>query len=299
MTCPYDADVPVVPAVSVVIPVRNGADLLPEQLDALAAQTTRDFEVVLSDNGSTDDTVAVARARADAVRLALRIVDSSERPGVCHARNVGIRHAAAAKVLICDADDVVVPGWVAAMASALDDHDIVCGRLDVDHINPPAVRAWSGAPPTDSLPMTMGFLPYAYGGNLGLRRAAVEVVGDFDPWYEGGHEEVDFSWRAQQAGLDIGFAPDAVIHYRLRDSLGGTVRQRFYYGRSYAQLYRRFHDAGVPRTPWRKEARFYLRLLRSLPRDVRGRRFGFWLVTAAWTAGRLAGDVRYRVRCPL
>lgn len=287
----------VAPSVSVVIPVRNGADLLPEQLDALAAQTTRDFEVVLSDNGSTDDTVDVALARADELRL--RVVDSSQRPGVSHARNVGIRNAAASKVLICDADDVVDPGWVAAMAEALDRDDVVCGRLDISRVNPPVVQSWSGAPPADSLPSTMRFLPYAYGGNLGLRRTVIDVVGEFDPEFVGGHEEVDFGWRVQQAGLTIGFVPDAVIHYRLRPSLRGTMRQRFWYGRSYAQLYRRFRDDGVPRTPWRDEARFYARLVRSLPRDARAGRTGFWLVTAAWTAGRLAGDVRYRVRCPL
>lgn len=289
--------VPVAPSVSVVIPVRNGADLLPQQLDALAAQTMRDFEVVVSDNGSTDDTVEVALARAE--ELALRVVDSSERPGVSHARNVGIRNAAAAKVLICDADDVVDPGWVAAMSAALDHHDVVCGRLDTSRVNPPAVLSWSGPPATDALPVTMGYLPYAYGGNLGLWRSVIDVAGEFDPRFVGGHEEVDFGWRVQQAGLSVGFAPDAVIHYRLRSSLRGTMRQRFWYGRSYAQLYRRFRDAGVPRTPWRAEARFYARFLLSLPRDVRAGRTGFWLVTAAWTAGRLAGDVRYRVRCPL
>ena len=288
---------PVAPSVSVVIPVRNGADLLPQQLDALAAQTTRDFEVVVSDNGSTDGTVDVALARVG--ELDLRVVDSSERPGVSHARNVGIRHAAAAKVLICDADDVVDPGWVAAMSAGLDRHDVVCGRLETGCINSPAVLSWSLPPPADSLPETMRFLPYAYGGNLGLWRSVLDVAGEFDPHFVGGHEEVDFGWRVQQHGLTIGFVPDAVIHYRLRSSLWGTMRQRFWYGRSYVQLYRRFRDAGVPRTPWRAEARSYARFVASLPRDARSGRLGFWLVTAAWTAGRLAGDVRYRVRCPL
>ena len=268
-----------------------------EQLAALRAQTHTDFEVVVADNGSTDATVDAVRAAGGALRL--RVVDASGRPGVSHARNVGARHAAAPKVLFCDADDVVDPNWVAAMAAALDHHHIVGGHLEVKRVNPPEVLAWSGSPTASGLPVTMGHLPYGVGANLGLRRSVIESVGEFDESYAGGHEEVDLAWRAQEAGLTVGFAPDAVVHYRLRGSLRSMARQRYWYGRSYAQLFRNFRHSGVRPTPLSTELRFYAVLLRSLPRDIRRRRFGFWLGTAAWTAGRLAGDIRFRVRCPL
>lgn len=282
---------------SVVVPVRDAAHVVGEQLAALQAQTHGDFEVVVADNGSTDATVEAVRAAAGALRL--RVVDASQRPGVSHARNVGARHAAAPKVLFCDADDVVDPHWVAAMAAALDRHDMVGGHLEVTKVNPPQVLAWAGSPTEDGLPVTMGHLPYGVGANLGLRRSVLAAVGGFDESYAGGHEEVDLAWRAQEAGLTIGFAPDAVVHYRLRGSLRSMARQRYWYGRSYAQLFRNFRDSGVRPTPLSRELRFYAVLLRSLPRDVRRHRFGFWLGTAAWTAGRLAGDLRFRVRCPL
>lgn len=282
---------------SVVIPARNARDLIGAQLAALARQTTSDFEVVVADNGSTDGTPDVVRSAAGS--LDLRVVDASERPGVSHARNVGARHATAPKILFCDADDVVDPGWVAAMSAALDTDDVVGGHLEVTRVNPPEVLAWATSPTTAGLPVTMGHLPYAVGANLGVRRAVLDVVGEFDESYVGGHEEVDLAWRAQHAGLSVGFAAEAVVHYRLRGSLRTMCRQRYWYGRSYAQLYRRFRHAGVDPTPLGRELRYYAVLLRSLPRDIRRDRLGHWLVTAAWTAGRLAGDVRYRVRCPL
>ncbi len=282
---------------SVVIPARDAAGIIGEQLTALAAQTRHDFEVVVADNGSTDATVDVVRDALGA--LDIRVLDASQRQGVSHARNVGMWGTTAPKILFCDADDVVDPGWVAAMSDALDAFDLVGGHLETGRVNPGEVQSRSPSPTAGGLPVTMGHLPYAVGANLGLRRAVVDAVGGFDESYVGGHEEVDLAWRAQEAGFSVGFAPDAVVHYRLRGSLRAMVRQRYWYGRSYAQLYRAFRHSGVPRTPLATELRWYAVLLRSLPRDVRRKRFGFWLVTAAWTSGRLAGDVRYRVRCPL
>jgi len=95
------------PFVSVVIPALNVADTIGDQLDALAHQTYAGaWEVVVSDNGSTDAT----RERVEVWRDRLphlRIVDSSRRRGVSPARNVGVEAARGDLVLICDGDDVV------------------------------------------------------------------------------------------------------------------------------------------------------------------------------------------------
>jgi cellulose synthase/poly-beta-1,6-N-acetylglucosamine synthase-like glycosyltransferase len=76
--------------VSVVIPARNAAWCLTEQLRALAAQDfDGTWEVVVSDNGSTDGTVALVRDLAASFPVPLRVVDASRRPGPAHARNEG------------------------------------------------------------------------------------------------------------------------------------------------------------------------------------------------------------------
>jgi glycosyltransferase involved in cell wall biosynthesis len=95
--------------VSVVIPVRNGLPFLDTQLHALADQDySGDFEVVVSDNGSTDGT----RAHVDRMSFPfpLRCVDSSQVRGVSHARNVGIAAARGEFLAITDHDDAVHPG---------------------------------------------------------------------------------------------------------------------------------------------------------------------------------------------
>lgn len=285
------------PTVSVIIPARNAADLIGLQLAALGRQTHTDFEVVVSDNGSTDDTVAVARALAGG--LDLRVVDASARPGVSHARNVGLRAGLADKLLICDADDEVAESWVAAMAAALDDHDLVTGTLEVTKLNSDE-RARTFIPPMcEGLPLSMGFRPYAFGGNLGVRRDLFDRLGGFDEEYTDGHEDVEFSWRAIEHGATLSAVPGGVIHYRLRGSRGAVIRRQFRSGKSYARLYRDYRWAGIPATPLRRELGFYARLVTSLPRNVREGELDRWLVTAAWAAGRLTGDGSYGVRCPL
>ena len=171
--CPYHSGVPPTPAVSVVIPARDAAGVIGQQLGALAAQTHRDFEVVVADNGSTDGTADAVRAAAGP--LDVRVVDASQRPGVAHARNVGIRSALAAKILFCDADDVAEPGWVAALADALDTVDLVGGRLEVGVVNSAQEVSWTLSPTDDGLPVTMRHLPYAVGANLGARRPVARV----------------------------------------------------------------------------------------------------------------------------
>src|SRR5207253_443589 len=94
-------------------------DHLPAQLEALANQTVDDFEVLVADNASRDGTVATALAQASRFRR-LRVVDASSRLGSGHARNIGLLATRSSRLLFCDADDVVSPGWVRAHRDGLE-----------------------------------------------------------------------------------------------------------------------------------------------------------------------------------
>jgi len=298
---PADRPTPLdtVPVATVVVPVHNGGATLAAQLDALTAQLGEtDFEVVVVDHNSTDDTAAVAASYA-ARRPQVRVVTAREGASVAYARNAGLREARAPRVLFCDADDVVRPGWVAAMVAALDHDDIVGGRIDVTRINAPEVQSWTGHPPVDGLAMTMKYRPHATGANLGARTAALRDLGGFDEAFVGGHEEVDLAWRAIDRGLTLGFAADAVVDYRLRDTPREVFRQRFHYGRTYAQLYSRFRDAPIPRSSVKHEVKVIALFLAEAPREWRDGHLPRWLAGLGWTLGRYRGDLTYRVRCPL
>ena len=104
----------VTPELSVVIPVRDAAATIEDQIDALLGQEwDRPWELVVVDNGSHDATQTIVERYADRDDR-VRLVDASDRPGVAHCRNVGIRAARADAIAMCDADDVVAPGWLRA-----------------------------------------------------------------------------------------------------------------------------------------------------------------------------------------
>src|SRR5215213_3208362 len=116
-------------AISVIIPVRNGAGTIEAQLAALSRQSWDGaWELIVADNGSTDDTVRRVQDAAHSLP-AVRIVDASARRGPSFARNAGARAAEGATLLFIDADDIVEPGWLGSMAEAAAQHPLVAGAL--------------------------------------------------------------------------------------------------------------------------------------------------------------------------
>src|SRR3712207_5405247 len=113
------------PSVSVVIVMRNAAATIGEQLEALSRQDyAGPWEVVVADNGSTDDSVAVVR-QWEGRLPGLQIVDASLRRGVSYARNAGVVASSGEVIAFCDADDVAEPDWLRRLVAGLGDADIV------------------------------------------------------------------------------------------------------------------------------------------------------------------------------
>jgi glycosyltransferase involved in cell wall biosynthesis len=276
----------------VIVPVRNGATTIGEQLDALAAQTYEGaWEVVVADNGSTDGTPALARSWRERVP-GLRVVDVSARPGPAYARNAAARLAEGDFLAFCDADDVVEPRWLDALVEAAGEYDAVTGVLDASALNDPDVQAWRPAR-ARRLPHA-GFLPFAPSCNLGVWADVFERTGGFDLEYPQS-EDVEWSWRMQLASYRLGFAPDAVVHYRYRTALRGVVRQGYALGIASVRLYRDFARHGYRRPPITRGLRIWGWLVLRLPYLARRRTRGTWLRRAAEAAGRVAGSARYRI----
>lgn len=285
------------PDVTVVIPCRDVVGTIEEQLAALAEQ---DFvgtvEILLSDNGSYDGLADHLDAWRQQYGLALHRVDAAGRPGVSHARNVGLRAASSNVVAVCDADDVVSPGWLSALVDQVRaGFSVVGGAIDVTTLNDEVRQAWRPGPPRDRLPEKLGFKPYAIGANLAVRRDDALAVGGWDEDYVAGGDDVDFSWRLQLAGHRIGFAPDALVHYRYRADLRGTARQARSYARCEARLLAQYADRGA--APYRpSRTRIELSWLRHNVRDLVGSEAsrGRWVYKASTVVGRLGGAVRER-----
>ena len=280
-------------SVSVVIPARNAALSLPQQLDALASQTyAGEWECIVADNGSRDGTVATATGWLNKVP-SLQVIDASARRGANFARNHGASRARGEFIAYTDADDVVTPGWLDGLVQEAIDFDMVGGALSVSALNDPTIQQWRPRPPNE-LHRPFGWLPVAPGASCAMWRYVVEQV----PWNEEfphGIQDIDFFWRAQLAGYALGFAPSAVVETRYRTSMRSTARQFFRYGKEQPRLYRRFKDEGLPRTSSKVAVLRWIWLVRRTPDLLRGSiRRGTWFRIAAYRAGRVWGSIRHR-----
>lgn len=94
------------PIASIVVPAFNAARTLSETLESLLSQTIRDYEVIIVNDGSTDNTLEIARGFTDDARV--RIVTQPNR-GLAGARNAGIAAARGKYIGFCDADDIWMP----------------------------------------------------------------------------------------------------------------------------------------------------------------------------------------------
>ncbi len=283
---------------SVVIPTFNAANVIGGQLEALNAQVgAPSFEVVVADNGSTDDLASVIDVWREHLPH-LRRVDASRGRGVSVARNVGIEHAIADKILICDADDRVSAAWVAALSGALTNAPLASGPIETTLLSGRSAGWVPIEQRTTGLFETWQGRTYGIGCNLGLRREVWEEVGGFDEGYPAGAEEIDFAWRAADLGHTFTYADDALLHYRIRTDLRGVLRQQYNSGRGTTTLYAKFRPAEVvPKSPMRR-VRHELMLMRQFPLRGDGNDRRMWLTRMAFEAGKLVEARRRRVSAP-
>ena len=207
---------------SVVIPVWNGASVLPDCLDALYTNSGSDLlEVICVDNASADDSAALIKARYPHVRLVPQPVNLGFAGGV----NAGIDLAAGDVMILLNQDCVVQPGWLAALLRALHDYPqfgiVGCMVLNADgtlnHAGAAIRRPDAyGIHLADSDGSQPRQVEYVTGAAFALRRQTWHAVGRFDEgYYPAYYEESDYCYRARRLGIETACVPDALVVHLL------------------------------------------------------------------------------------
>jgi glycosyltransferase involved in cell wall biosynthesis len=278
--------------ISVIVPVRNGMPWLEQQLRALSEQQCDEpWEVIVADNGSTDESGLVVQEWASGPHK-IRLVDASKAKGAGATRNAGVGAAQGELLAFCDADDVVQPGWLRAHVFALADADASGGVVDFWSLNGLATPF----PPSYAPPPAMsqfGFLPAAMSCNLAVRRRVFEELGGFAEDLMTG-EDVDLCWRLQLSGHRYVVSTDAVIARRDRQGFRAVFSRFTAYGRCGPALYRRYRAEGL-RRDLAGAAKSWVWLAASSPRLLRPEFRARWASIAGWRIGRLVESVRQRV----
>lgn len=282
---------------SVIIPCFNAADTIAVQLEALAGQHwSEPWEVIVSDNGSSDDSLKIVERYMERLPN-LQIVDSSDRQGSSHARNVGVLAATGEALLFCDSDDEVAPGWMAAMGEAVFRHDFVTCRLDTEKLNPLWLQKSRKNSQRDvPIQFYPHYLPFGGSCCIGVKRSLHESVGGFDESMFA-MEDVDYCWRIQLAGTNLHFVAQTAIYYRYYKRFGRMYSQMYGLGKNAAFLYRRYQPLGMPRLskPWKSAIMALRRLVISLPRIRSKQGLAVWVRAFGMLMGRLQGSIKHRV----
>lgn len=197
--------------VSIIIPAYNQAHYLGHAIESALAQTHRDLEVIVVDDGSTDDTAAVAQSFADAH---VRYVYQANR-GLSAARNTGLRHAGGEFVSFLDSDDQFLPHKLELLLAELERHPesgLAAGQaIPVDQDGQPIGQVFDKGLPAEGAQWLLGNPLHV--GSVLLRRAWQERVGYFDESLRS-YEDWDLWLRLARAGCPMRYVAQPVSLYR-------------------------------------------------------------------------------------
>ena len=194
--------------VSIVLPFFDSARFMRECIDGVLAQTYSDWELILVDDGSTDDSGAIAREYVERMPERVRCIEhpGHENRGISASRNLGMRHARGEFIAELDADDVWLPDKLARLVPELEAHPevgMVYGNslwwygwtgeaADAARDHLPVMDSTSG--PADGAAVLLRQLrgktaspcPCA----VLLRKSLVEQIGGSDEQFRGTHEDI-------------------------------------------------------------------------------------------------------------
>ena len=248
------------PFVSVIVPNYNGLRHLPVVLAALHRQRFTDFEVIVVDDASSDDSVALLESAYPDIRL----IVNRHNAGFVQSCNTGAAAARGRLIVLLNSDTEPEPAWLAELvkafvanphAATVTSKLLLFDRRDTLHTTGDMLGV-------DGIPRNRGVWERDHGqydaatqvfsgcgGATAYRREVWEALGGFDETFWMYLEDVDFGFRARLAGWEAVFAPEARVYHRLSAS-GGDVLASYYVGRNTLWLIAK----NMPRTLLRRNA---------------------------------------------
>ena len=211
------------PDISIVVCTKNRASLLAGALASLYDLATEDeftYEIVVIDNGSTDETQQVISAAAAQSKHPLRGVLEREA-GIVAARNRGIRESRGRWIAFFDDDQIADWHWLAELHRGAEERKcrVVGGAVqlalpaDCKRQLATTVRMLLGEPLGGDLPQRYGGRLTPGCGNLLVHQSVFDEVGIFLTAIDGRGEDTDLFERIQRAGIEAWYLPTAIIHH--------------------------------------------------------------------------------------
>lgn len=227
------------PFVSVIIPVRNRPEDMADCLKSLLnlAYPKDKLEIIVVDDGSTDDTVTVVKS------FGVTVVSNEESKGQAFSRNMGEANANGEILAFLDSDCTVHPDWLKEITQFFSLPGLGgVGGFVASYFRESLIDRYEEAFSSlnmgqhiifDSNSVSNFYLPSC---NFFVRREVFQEIGGFKPGMHLG-EDVDLSWRIREKGHALLYLPFGVVSHKHRNILGKMLKRRFEYGTSESDLY--------------------------------------------------------------
>ncbi|MBI3971826.1 MAG: glycosyltransferase [Chloroflexi bacterium] len=223
---------------SVIIPARNAGRTLGACLDGLAAEGVpgQNAELIVVDDGSTDDTACVA------ARPGVRVIAGAGR-GPAAARNLGARHATGDVLVFLDADTVPLAGWLREMVAPLADPSVVAVKGRYYSCQQSLVARFAQLEFEDKYARLerAAQVDFVDAGTAAYRREAFCGVGGFDERFPAqSAEDVELAFRLAARGAGFAFNPRAAVVHEHAARLDEYLVKKARYGFFRVRVYRRY-----------------------------------------------------------
>lgn len=214
-------DVEQAPRVSVVMAAYNAAEFLRQAIDSILRQTFGDFEFIIVDDGSADDTAAIVRSYADP---RIRLVQNQRNLGLARALNMGIDAARGEYIARMDADDESLPTRFEEQVRFLDAHPEIglCGT-QIETMGA-RVERWIFECEPKRLKAHLLFSTSMSHPSVMFRRSVAEAHGlRYDPAYP---LTQDYAlWVCFSRVTDIANLPQVLVRYRLHGQSASSTKR--------------------------------------------------------------------------
>jgi glycosyltransferase involved in cell wall biosynthesis len=222
------------PQVSVIVCAYNADRTMDSCLAHLEKVNYPNYEVVVVNDGSTDDTLEICE-RYNYIKLICQ-----PNKGLSVARNVGLEAATGDIIAYTDSDCDVDPDWLTYLVATFQSTGLsAVGGPNFpppeDALIPSCVAVSPGGP-THVL-LSDDTAEHIAGCNMAFRKEALEEIEGFDPQFRAAGDDVDVCWRLQDKGYTIGFSPAAIVWHFRRNTIKDYLNQQRGYGKAEALVY--------------------------------------------------------------
>lgn len=229
--------------VSVLIVTYNAAQTIRKCLLSLNGQTFKDFEVILVDNNSTDETLRIIESIANVLNFPFKAVTLTENPGFTGGNNVAFKHMSqnSAFIVLLNPDAYAEDRWLKKLVDEMENHSelgacaskiLTYDGKSIDTAGDMLMSSLKGYKREASDPGLYPAREFVFGACAAAaiyRRSAIDEVGFFDEDFFLQCDDTDLSFRLQLAGWKVLYVPDAIVYHKVSHAIGRKSDVGVYY----------------------------------------------------------------------